>query len=312
MFDWSWFSRALSTSHWALFSFLFAIALACSAVGFLRVVYFVSIGYALSVAAISAVVVLLFGFNLTTFAFLHLLALFAYGFRLGYFLLLREALDSYRSRPDIQGRSSNVTIGRRVVIWVAVSLLYVMMVSPAVVHASCLAATEQGYVVLLEFAGVIIMTGGLIVEAVADRQKSAFKLRAPNDFCNVGLFSWVRCPNYLGEIVFWIGNLIAGMAFLNSVWQWSFGLIGFICSPYYDRCNKAPGGFSRKKVWQSNCLSGLCTNCAGTGSLCTHLFASQCPCVSGVVVSVDKGISSARRPAGQKVVSGSLFRWLRT
>lgn len=39
------------------------------------------------------------------------------------------------------------------------------------------------------------------------------------DFVTKGLFSVVRHPNYLGEIIFWFGSYMAGVG------RWVFGLI---------------------------------------------------------------------------------------
>jgi len=41
------------------------------------------------------------------------------------------------------------------------------------------------------------------------RQKSAFKARQPDRFCDVGLYRFVRCPNHLGEMLFWTGGFVA-------------------------------------------------------------------------------------------------------
>ena len=48
-------------------------------------------------------------------------------------------------------------------------------------------------------------------------------------FCAVGLYRWVRCPNYLGEITFWVGNWIMGMAFYRSPLEWIASLLGLAC-----------------------------------------------------------------------------------
>jgi len=76
--------------------------------------------------------------------------------------------------------------------------------------------------------GVIGMTGiavwafGLIVEILADRQKSAFRRDPSNEgrFINVGLWAWSRHPNYFGEIVLWTGMAIVALPVLQG-WQWA-------------------------------------------------------------------------------------------
>ena len=57
---------------------------------------------------------------------------------------------------------------------------------------------------------------GLLIEIVADRQKSKFKGNLKNEgkFINVGLWAWSRHPNYFGEIVLWVGMAIVAMPVL--------------------------------------------------------------------------------------------------
>ena len=63
----------------------------------------------------------------------------------------------------------------------------------------------------IEWIGWAIALIGLIIEAVADQQKSNFKFQEGNKHVlyTKGLYSFVRYPNYLGEILFWIGLFLA-------------------------------------------------------------------------------------------------------
>ncbi len=73
------------------------------------------------------------------------------------------------------------------------------------------------------------MAGGLVLEAMADLQKSKFKRKNPDLFCNTGLYKIVRCPNYLGEILIWVGSFTAGIAaFTNPLFAIMAG-IGLVC-----------------------------------------------------------------------------------
>ncbi len=54
---------------------------------------------------------------------------------------------------------------------------------------------------------------GLIIESVADAQKSKFKKSNPSGLMKEGLWKYSRHPNYFGEAVFWWG--IAGFTVLS-------------------------------------------------------------------------------------------------
>ncbi len=71
-------------------------------------------------------------------------------------------------------------------------------------------------------AGIIIWSIGILIEIVADRQKSNFKNDPDNagKFINVGLWAWSRHPNYFGEIVLWTGMAIVAVPVLQG-WQWA-------------------------------------------------------------------------------------------
>ena len=80
--------------------------------------------------------------------------------------------------------------------------------------------------------GVIIMALGIILESAADLQKSAAKKVNPSRFCDSGLYKIVRCPNYLGEVLFWTGVFVSGVNIYGSVWQWIAAAFGYICIVY--------------------------------------------------------------------------------
>lgn len=71
-------------------------------------------------------------------------------------------------------------------------------------------------------AGIIVWSIGMLIEIVADRQKSKFKDDPDNrgKFINVGLWAWSRHPNYFGEIVLWAGMAIIAVPVLQG-WQWA-------------------------------------------------------------------------------------------
>ena len=64
--------------------------------------------------------------------------------------------------------------------------------------------------------GCVVAFIGLLVETAADHTKSLFKIslrrtgQADRPFTG-GLYRYSRHANYLGEIVFWAGSLVAGL-----------------------------------------------------------------------------------------------------
>ncbi|MDW3192407.1 MAG: DUF1295 domain-containing protein [Cytophagales bacterium] len=102
---------------------------------------------------------------------------------------------------------------------------------------------------LVEFSiGSIVFMIGWLLEIVADHQKFNFRSLASNDgkFMSEGLFSIIRFPNYLGEILVWSGIFIttipalSGLSWLTIVGPiWiTFLLIKVSGIPYLERSNK--------------------------------------------------------------------------
>jgi len=71
-------------------------------------------------------------------------------------------------------------------------------------------------------AGIAVWAIGMLIEVVADRQKSKFKDDPDNEgkFINAGLWAWSRHPNYFGEILLWTGMAILAVPVLKG-WQWA-------------------------------------------------------------------------------------------
>jgi steroid 5-alpha reductase family enzyme len=205
----------------------FVLALSISSPGFYRVVYFISTGYAFSISAMAIACALLFRGTLSWPVWLQLALLLLYGLRLGTYLIRREFSPQFaRELEEAHRRADKVPAKVRPMIWLSVSVLYVLMFAPAAFNAQ-LAASSPNVVVVM--AGVAIMAGGLLLESLADAQKAKYKRDNPKRFCDVGLYRFVRCPNYLGEITFWLGNLVAGMSAYAGPWRWLASIVGFVC-----------------------------------------------------------------------------------
>jgi steroid 5-alpha reductase family enzyme len=214
-----------------LFMFLLlAIALAINTIGFRNIVHFVNVGYAFSIIAQSFLAILFFRFQVGIFSVLQLVGLLIWGTRLGIFVLRREARPSYQKESErLQNRYGNVNNPGKFLIWIAVSVLYVLMFLPALYHLTETLQFSTPIFYVVELSGGALLFGGLLLETGADQQKSAFKTLHPQEFCSIGLYQWVRCPNYLGEILIWIGSWVMGVPFYASFWQWLGSLIGLAC-----------------------------------------------------------------------------------
>jgi steroid 5-alpha reductase family enzyme len=73
-------------------------------------------------------------------------------------------------------------------------------------------------VIIWALAGAFVWLVGLVIEAVADAQKSAFKAKSENRerFIANGMWRYSRHPNYFGEILVWWGLFVYAVPFLHG------------------------------------------------------------------------------------------------
>jgi steroid 5-alpha reductase family enzyme len=213
---------------WAVIP-LAALCLVVSAIGFRKTVYFISIGYGYSIAAMAIASLVLAGAVAGPVTWLAAILLAIYGIRLGTYLVIREGKASYQATQKADGdRSAGAGLAAKLGIWVTVALLYPAMFMPALARFAGEARGGVDQVPALSIAGVAVMAAGIAIEAIADRQKSAAKKKAPGRFCDSGLYRIMRCPNYFGELLVWTGNLLAGAAFLGSWLAWVIAGVGYL------------------------------------------------------------------------------------
>ena len=211
------------------FFILFLIAMLISSVGFKRFVWFISIGYGFSIAGAGLAIIAMFHKDLNIVSLIMCLLFIIYGCRLGGYLLIREKRSSsYQAtmKNDIKD-GSDMNFFLKIVIWAACALLYCCEVSPVFF---CL--ENQAGMDVLTVIGCIVMAAGIGLEAFADYTKNQYKKEHPKRLCDVGVFRFVRCPNYLGEVLTWTGVFLSGVTALQSVLQWILALDGWICIVY--------------------------------------------------------------------------------
>lgn len=208
---------------------LLLLCLAVSAIGFYRLVYFISIGYGLSIAAMALASLALSLDSASLLARIQALLLCAYGLRLALYLIRRERDSGYRASQAQDGRGGAGGPALKLAIWLSVSLLYVCQYLPAMARFQAAAEGRADPLPVLGILGLLVMAAGLAIESLADAQKGRAKRLAPGRFCDRGLYRLTRCPNYFGEILVWTGNLLAGAALLGNALAWTLAALGFAC-----------------------------------------------------------------------------------
>ena len=112
-------------------------------------------------------------------------------------------------------------------IWISCALLYVGQMSPVAFYLNNL---KEGMAVneVWAWIGAVLATLGVLIEMIADAQKSAAKKVNPHRYVDTGLYRIVRCPNYFGEVLMWTGSFVICFGACCSVWQWVVASLGYI------------------------------------------------------------------------------------
>jgi len=95
-----------------------------------------------------------------------------------------------------------------------------MWVSVCSLCALTALSTENGVVLNgYLYLGFGLFLTGFLIEIIADKQKSKFRSNLDNKdkFINTGLWSKSRHPNYLGEIILWLGISIMSISSLSGL-----------------------------------------------------------------------------------------------
>ena len=222
---------------WSLLGILLAVCAVMCAVGFYKFVYFLSIGYGFAVAGGGIAVLVMYLINPTNTPVWIVLvetALFiAYGARLSGFLLIRELKNASFRKTDVakdtlaKNNEKKMPVFVLAAIWITVAVLYTMQVSPMLFRV-----VNNSSDVVVPVIGFAISIFGLVLETIADNQKSEQKKARPDMVATQGLYKIVRCPNYLGEITFWTGVFISGITAYKTFGQWLVAILAYVCIVY--------------------------------------------------------------------------------
>lgn len=152
---------------------------------------------------------------------LLLLMITAWGLRLGIYLFIRINKVKKDSRFD----EIRIDFWKFLSFWVLQGIsVFVILVSSLLFFQT---STAFSYLSLFGFG---IWLTGLLTEAFADQQKFLFINNKKNKgkWVNVGLWKYSRHPNYLGEILCWVGIYLYTYSSLSVTYR----LIGII-SPIF-------------------------------------------------------------------------------
>ena len=189
-----------------------AVAAASCALAFVRQAYVFSLSYGLAMAAIGGIALAIPSSSMLLSAHAALVCL--YGLRLFAFLFWRQfGQDSgWGRRVAALDKTPRL---ERVPVILSTSLFYALLASPLLFHVQS-GGFRSAPSSAIASAGCVVAAVGLVLEAVADQQKSLFKIAlrtagaADRPFTG-GVYAFSRHANYLGEIVFWVGVTMVGL-----------------------------------------------------------------------------------------------------
>jgi steroid 5-alpha reductase family enzyme len=165
----------------------------------------------------------------------HSIVTILWGLRLFTFLTYREYVSwpaLHQKVVEVQGKM-NIPYASKVLCWLVYSFFYLALMAScwsrhqqgAALVAIAVAATTTAPETLsssvtaaavpthcwgvLGYVGLLMQSTGLVLESVADLQKTKFKSRNHFTWCNIGLWRISTHPNYFGEGLFWLGTYLS-------------------------------------------------------------------------------------------------------
>ena len=73
---------------------------------------------------------------------------------------------------------------------------------------------------ILDVAAIAVTGGAVLIETISDKQLFRFRIQkaGKHDVCEEGLWAYSRHPNYFGEVSFWWGLFLFGLAASPAYW----------------------------------------------------------------------------------------------
>jgi steroid 5-alpha reductase family enzyme len=113
-----------------------------------------------------------------------------------------------------------------------VSFLGIHLFPTVVVYLGCLPmyaalSVSSQSINLLDYIALIISLLAVLIEAIADEQLRSFVKSKPpkGSIMQQGLWAYSRHPNYFGEILFWFGLYLFGLAAGFEFWWTGVGAL---------------------------------------------------------------------------------------
>jgi len=212
---------------------ILAVTLAFSATGFYLFLYFITVGYVLGVSMPVLAALVAHHTNplskdtISTLTSVHSGLVVAWGIRGALFFMHREFISWPELHDKVVAVNKNARFNAKLFCWVVFSLFYVSMITPCL----CRLGSPQTSWSMFGKGAIGLQACGLLLESVADIQKSSFKSRLPENrylWCHEGLWKYSTHPNYLGELMFWCGTFAGGLSCYHTITHWIGATVGFM------------------------------------------------------------------------------------
>lgn len=201
------------------------IPLIVTLLGFIDFLYFISVGYGLSLSFIGLSLIIIYFDSLNTISFLLCIIFIVYGIRLASYILIRKfCLKSYIQavKKDVNRINSYSTF-LNIISWLFCSALYSVLSTP--IYYIIVNKAEEHF---SSYVCIGISIFGFAFEVIADHQKTEAKKINPKRFVDTGLYRIVRFPNYLGELIIWFGVFFSAIQAYKTVTQFLISLSGLL------------------------------------------------------------------------------------
>jgi steroid 5-alpha reductase family enzyme len=218
----------VAQGRWSAAATVLAVeALVVCLVVFVNFVWVFNLGYAVCALLLNLTVLLAVGRPTAALVVGGVLVL--YGLRLLLFSLGRLRHPAFVDRrAGAAAAHTSLPVAVKVIVWLQTATLFTF-------QAMTTYALARGDVALTPVVatGAAVMMLGLVVEAVADRQKQRAKMERPQSWVSTGVYRRTRHPNYAAEILVQVGLVVCAVGAALATGEWGWAFVGLVLSPTY-------------------------------------------------------------------------------